>query len=106
MDTKNSLGLPLWRLLPRRQNAIVPLIEGTHPLPFYWVHSASGDVTSYWKLARAIGANLQFYGIQVVDDLFERGFTPSIEAIAKRYVRLVGSLQPEGPLVDGRVELP
>ncbi|HSN89312.1 MAG TPA: thioesterase domain-containing protein, partial [Thermoanaerobaculia bacterium] len=80
---------------------VIPLQpRGTQP-PFFWVHPAGGDVLCYALLARQMGSEQPFYGIQA------RGFTreeepvASIEEMAALYIEEVRRLQPEGPYFLG-----
>ncbi|HSF40852.1 MAG TPA: amino acid adenylation domain-containing protein [Thermoanaerobaculia bacterium] len=80
---------------------LIPLQpRGSQP-PFFWVHPAGGDVLCYAALARQMGDDQPFYGIQA------RGFTEdeeppaSIEEMAALYLEEVRRIEPAGPYFLG-----
>ena len=80
--------------------SLVPIQrKGTHP-PFYCVHAETG-VVYYRPLARLVGADQPFYGIQ------SRGLDgrarplETVEEMAAHYVAEVRGFQPEGPYYLG-----
>jgi amino acid adenylation domain-containing protein len=80
---------PASRLIPLQS-------KGARP-PFFWVHPAGGDVLCYAPLARHLGGDQPFYGIQADGEN-----PPSrIEEMAERYVQEVRRVQPEGPYFLG-----
>ncbi|HVG07350.1 MAG TPA: amino acid adenylation domain-containing protein [Thermoanaerobaculia bacterium] len=76
---------------------LIPLqAKGGKP-PFFWVHPAGGDVLCYAGLARHLGDDQPFYGIQADGEN-----PPSrIEEMAERYIQEVRRIQPEGPYFLG-----
>ena len=91
----------IWRLVGRRRSAIVSFNRGGSGIPLYCVHPISGDVTAYADLARFLGPEQPFYGIQVPKERMTVGDATSVYDIAARHVEEIVSLQPEGPLVLG-----
>jgi thioesterase domain-containing protein len=91
----------LWRFVARGASAIVPFNENGDRPPFYCVHSIGGEVTSYVELARLLGAEQQFYGIQAPKEKLSIDFASSVYSIAKYYADTLTDFQPEGPLVLG-----
>jgi thioesterase domain-containing protein len=80
---------------------LIPLQpRGAQP-PFFWVHPAGGDVLCYATLARQMGDDRPFYGLQA------RGFThdeeppASIEEMAALYIEEIRRVQPAGPYFLG-----
>lgn len=66
-------------------------------LPFFCVHDVNGTVHSFYQLARALGNDQPFYGLQATG---LNGATPpftSVEALANRYVEAIQQVQPQGP---------
>lgn len=65
--------------------------------PFFCVHPANGGVLCYEPLARALGPEQPFYGLQA------RAVEPgddaqgTVEAMAGRYLEAIREAQPEGP---------
>lgn len=70
--------------------------RGSRP-PFFCVHPVQGTVLSYYNLARHMGSNQPFYGLQA-EGLQE---TPpeyrSIETMAAHYIDRIRETRPEGP---------
>ena len=92
---------PLWRLVLRRMSAIATLSKGGNSAPFYCVHPIGGDVTKFYDLARLLGPEQRFYGIQVPKEKMTDAFGASIKAIARHYVETLVAFQPEGTIVLG-----
>jgi thioesterase domain-containing protein/acyl carrier protein len=69
--------------------------------PFFCVHAVGGGVLSYLDLARRLGTDRPFYGLQARG--FDDGQTPlaAVEAMAARYVGEIRAAQPEGPYLLG-----
>jgi acyl transferase domain-containing protein/thioesterase domain-containing protein len=88
---------------PKRKefNIIVPFNEQGKGPPLYFVHSVSGEVASFRHLARLLGPEQKFYGIQAPPEMQSADFASSIEAIASRYVEAILSFQTEGPCLLG-----
>lgn len=65
--------------------------------PFFCVHPAGGDVLCFFPLARALGADQPFYGLQArgLDD--EREPFAGIEEMAAAYLEELRGVQPAGP---------
>ncbi|HWS55173.1 MAG TPA: amino acid adenylation domain-containing protein, partial [Pyrinomonadaceae bacterium] len=89
---------------PRPSSIVVPLSEGGTRRPFFCVHPGGGEVLCYHHLARRLGADRPFYGLQAPSlvevaegaDNFGR-----IEDRAAAYVQAVRAAQPEGPYLLG-----
>jgi thioesterase domain-containing protein len=75
---------------------ITPGAPGARP-PFFCVHPAGGDVLCFFPLARALGADQPFYGLQArgLDD--EREPLAGIEEMAAAYLEEMRGVQPAGP---------
>jgi len=73
-------------------------IQATGSLPpLFCVHALGGNVLNYVPLARAIGADQPFYGLQAIG---LDGITPplaTVEDMAARYVREIRARFPRGP---------
>jgi aspartate racemase len=88
----------------RRARTVTPSLvpiqrKGSHP-PFYCVHAETG-VVYYRPLARLVGADQPFYGIQS-RGLDGRGRPlETVEEMAAHYVAEVRGFQPEGPYYIG-----
>lgn len=74
--------------------------EGTER-PFFCVHGHFGNVLFFNELARRLGKNRPFYGVQSVGLSGEEAPLTSIEAMAERIVAEMREVQPEGPYSFG-----
>jgi thioesterase domain-containing protein len=76
---------------------IVPTAPGASGRPFFCIHPAGGDVLCFFPLARLIGSDQAFYGLQArgLEDAAEPFGT--IEEMAAHYVTEIRSVQPSGP---------
>ncbi|WP_230532290.1 non-ribosomal peptide synthetase [Microvirga roseola] len=75
---------------------LVPLKTGGERTPLFCVHGGSGNIASFPKLARAMPPDQPVYGLQW-DGLEGRGGARTIEAMAKRYLQDIRTVQPHGP---------
>ncbi len=84
-----------------RQPILVPIQPSGSRPPFFCVHGFGGGVVGYADLARALGSEQPFYGLQAegLDGACEPDTT--IEAMASRYVEAMRSMQPHGPYYLG-----
>jgi amino acid adenylation domain-containing protein len=64
--------------------------------PFFCVHPAGGNVICYLDLARYLGTERPFYGLQTWETE-----TQQIERMASRYIAEIRTIQPEGPYLLG-----
>ncbi|MCP4656947.1 MAG: AMP-binding protein, partial [bacterium] len=79
-----------------RRGALVAIQpQGSRP-PFFCVHPVGGDVVCYGELARRLGPDQPFYGLQVPDREGEL-FLTSIEEMAEHYVEALREVEPQGP---------
>jgi thioesterase domain-containing protein/acyl carrier protein len=74
--------------------------KGSRP-PFFCVHGAGGNVVYYADLARHLGPDQPFYGLQSQGMDGKGSFLTSIEEMAACYVKEIRSLQPKGPYFLG-----
>ncbi|GAB6041222.1 amino acid adenylation domain-containing protein [Endothiovibrio diazotrophicus] len=81
---------PLWSSLVAIQ------AHGGKP-PFFCVPGAGGNVTYLYWLARHLGADQPFYGLQAVGLDGTTPPHPSVEAAAAHYVAEIQRVQPHGP---------
>jgi amino acid adenylation domain-containing protein len=86
---------------PETPKALVPLQpRGTRPR-FFCVHGIGGEVVCYRHLARHLGDDQPFYGLQALPRAEGEPPLSSIEAMATAYLEDVRALQPEGPYFLG-----
>ncbi|GHO86478.1 non-ribosomal peptide synthetase [Dictyobacter formicarum] len=82
--------------------ALVTIQAGaTTKRPLFCVHPAGGTVFCYTNLARHLGADQPFYGLQTPDLVENGGTYISIEELAALYVREIQRIQPQGPYQVG-----
>ena len=100
--TVEQLALALRRqTAPLAASPVVGIQTGGSRPPFFCVHPASGSVLGYVELARHLGSDQPFYGLQApgLDDESEP--VAQVEALAARYVAAVRGVQPGGPYLLG-----
>jgi len=95
-------GMVSSQMLGRRGESPLVAIRPTGARrPFFCVHPANGGVLGYELLARALGPEQPFYGLQA------RAVEPgdeaqeTVEAMAVRYLKAIREVQPEGPYQMG-----
>lgn len=92
---------PLWRLLDKNAKTLLPLGGTGDGTPLYCIHSISGEVTSFNKMAEKVGTDRRIYGFQAPRDKMGAEFARSVPDIASHYVDILTTFQPEGPLMLG-----
>ena len=81
-----------------------PLVEiqpGYSKRPFFCVHPVGGNVLCYADLARHLGPDQPFYGLQALGLNGENAPLTHIEEMAAHYVEVLRAKQPEGPYQIG-----
>jgi thioesterase domain-containing protein len=89
------------QMTPASASPLVAIQPGGSRRPVFFVHVGSGNVLCYLDLARHLGDDQPFYGLQ---DPSLSGAAPpfeSIEEMASAYVRHLRAVQPAGPYVLG-----
>ena len=74
--------------------------KGNQP-PFFCVHGFGGGVIGYAQLARLLGDDQPFYGLQARGQEEDVPPDATIEAMATRYVSAIRERQPHGPYYLG-----
>lgn len=81
-----------------------PLVEiqagGPKP-PIFCVHAEGGNVLEYRDLARHLGREQPFYGLQAMGLDGSEIVAPSIEEMAQNYINAIRAVQPKGPYLIG-----
>ena len=75
---------------------ITPAAPSSRP-PFFCVHPAGGDVLCFFPVARGMGADQPFYGLQARGLEDEQEPLTTIEEIAAAYIAEMRRVQPAGP---------
>ncbi|MCB9730020.1 MAG: acyltransferase domain-containing protein [Deltaproteobacteria bacterium] len=80
---------------------IVPIRpEGSLP-PLFFAHPAAGIVFPYFELARRLGPDQPFYGLQAAGLDGDEEPDARVEEMAARYLPQIRAIQPEGPYYLG-----
>jgi amino acid adenylation domain-containing protein len=88
---------------PTTWSSLVPIQTGGSRKPFFCIHAAGGNVLEYRDLARLLGPDQPFYGLQAKGLDGEQEPHTAIKEMATHYIREMRDVQPEGPyLIGGR----
>ncbi|MGZ3458142.1 MAG: non-ribosomal peptide synthetase [Archangium sp.] len=91
-------------LLRKEAGPWSPLVEfrgGKGKRPFFCVHAVGGTVLSYVELARLLGPEQPFYGLQARGLDGDQEPCGSVEEMAALYIEAMRSVQPSGPYLLG-----
>lgn len=80
---------------------LVPIQTGGTRPPFFCIHGAGGNVLIYRDLARLLGPDQPFYGLQSQGLDGKLPPLTTIEEMAALYVREIRRVQPKGPYMVG-----
>jgi len=84
-------------------SSLVMIQGGDQRPPFFCVHAAGGNVLEYLDLARALGPDQPFYGLQAKGLDGKQEPHTTIKQMATHYIAEMREVQPEGPyLIGGR----
>jgi len=81
--------------------SVVPIERGGSRLPFYAVPGHNGDVFCFLRLARRLGPNQPFFGLQPPGLDGDSAAIETIEGVAARHVAELIGTQPTGPFQLG-----
>ena len=84
-----------------RWSSLVPIQPGGSKPPFFCVHGGGGNVLIYRELARHLGSDYPFYGLQARGLDGNGDYLTTTESMAEAYLREMRELQPEGPYYLG-----
>ncbi len=82
-------------------SCLVPIQPEGEGLPFFCIHDRNGEVLNYRDLARLMGEEQPFYGIQARGLDGEDPPFANIEDMAAHYIQEIKRVQPEGPYLIG-----
>jgi thioesterase domain-containing protein/acyl carrier protein len=82
-------------------SCLVPIQTGGSKPPFFCVHGINGTVVRFRDLARRLGSDQPFYGLQARGLDAEHPGDTRTEDMATRYIKAMRSVQPEGPYFIG-----
>lgn len=80
---------------------LVPLQSTGSEPPFFCVHPIFGVVFPYLELARQLGTERPFYGVQPFELSTEPPSHTNVEIMASRYITAIQKVQPQGPYFLG-----
>lgn len=84
-----------------RAPILVPLkAQGTRP-PFYFVHGIGGDLVFLKPLAQALPEDQPLFGLRAMGTDEREEPDTDIQAMARRYLSVIRTLQPTGPYYIG-----
>lgn len=65
--------------------------------PLFFIHPAGGSAFCYLALARCLGQDQPFYGLQTPGLYDERALSSDVRELAAHYIQAIRALQPQGP---------
>lgn len=77
--------------------SLVPIQPGGSKPPFFCVHGGGGNVLIYKDLAKHLGQDYPFYGLQARGLEGSGNYLTTVEDMADSYLLELQELQPEGP---------
>lgn len=83
------------------EGALVPLQPHGSKPPLFFVHAYGGGVFFYSDLARHLGKDQPFYGLQAIGLDARRRPLKRVEDMASRYILEMKTVQPNGPYFIG-----
>ncbi|BCL39996.1 non-ribosomal peptide synthetase/type I polyketide synthase [Nostoc sp. MS1] len=85
----------------QRWSSLVEIQPGTSQRPLFFVHPVGGNVLCYVDLARNLGSEKPFYGLQSVGLNGEQPPYTRVEDMAAHYIQELQTIQPQGPYLLG-----
>ena len=82
-------------------SSLVPIQQDGSKPPFYCVHGAGGNVLLFRDLARHLGPDYPFYGLQAQGLDGSKNYLRCVEDMASHYLKEIQELQPQGPYFLG-----
>jgi len=80
-----------------RWRSLVPIQGSGSQLPIFGVHGGAGTILLYHELARSLGDDQPFYGLQIAGLYGGDAPDQSIAEMADRYIAEIKQIQPDGP---------
>lgn len=80
---------------------LIPMQPEGKRLPFFCIHAVDGGVYYYTELARHLGKEQPFYGLQAYGLESGTDVLHSVEEMASRYIEAIRSRFPKGPYCIG-----
>jgi len=86
---------------PQGPSPLVPIQTSGSKPPLFFVHPAAGVVFPYFELARQLGPDQPFYGLQALGLDGQSPPDEHIEDMARHYLEAIRSVQTQGPYFIG-----
>jgi FkbH-like protein len=95
--TIETLAIALHQPLDENWSVVVPIQTEGSESPLFCVHPAGGNVLCFFDLARSLGNERPFYGLQALGLSEQHSPQDSIEEMAIDYLQSIRAIQPVGP---------
>jgi thioesterase domain-containing protein len=95
--TVEAMAALLRKEEPGAASCLVPIQPAGSRPPFFCVHPAGGDVLGFAALARSLGPDQPFHGLQSRGLAGDEEPLASVEAMAALYLEEIRRVQPSGP---------
>ena len=82
---------------PEAWSNLVPIQEGSAPIPLFCIHGAGGNILIYREMASMLGPQYTVYGIESLGLDGKQEMPGTISDMAGRYVDEIRHVHPEGP---------
>jgi acyl-CoA synthetase (AMP-forming)/AMP-acid ligase II/thioesterase domain-containing protein len=102
VSTIEHLGRILDQRLASTASLVLMQPDGPHP-PFFCVHGVGGEILTLVDLARHMGPDQPFYGLQMQRSSEGEPELHSIQDMAAHYLEEICAFQPEGPYFLGGI---
>jgi len=89
------------KIEPSYWSPLVPIQPKGRKIPFFCVHPIGGQVFGYYDLARNLGPEQPFYGLQAPGPADIGSIHTTIENMSAEYIDAIRSIQPYGPYLIG-----
>ena len=99
--TVRQLAAALGQDSPSSSSSLVAIQPRGTRRPFFCIHAVGGNVLEYYDLARHLGPDQPFYGLQSFGLVAPKQAHTRIEDMAAHYVTEIRELQPAGPYFIG-----
>jgi thioesterase domain-containing protein len=83
------------------ESPVVAIQPAGSQTPFFCIHPIGGNILCYMELARWMGSERPFYGIQATCLSGNGELDTRLESMAAHYIEAVRAIQPEGPYLLG-----
>ncbi|NOT47998.1 MAG: amino acid adenylation domain-containing protein [Acidobacteria bacterium] len=83
------------------ESSLVPIQPKGTKLPFFCIHAKGGNVLFYRDLAKYLGDDQPFYGLQARRLAGRQIGHATVEEMAEFYIKEIKALQPDGPYCVG-----